>query len=726
MFLDELDQRAGRLSTAANTLALGDIEKIDFRLVCREAHTIKGTARVMGYVAVGAGAAVLEAAWDEIAAGSVPAGHDLGEALEAVAVALHSAGDESPRDGTVELTEALERLTGLVQGLEMPDMPFTAEPGETVDPDPAQPQATSRASAGFEDGDSMVLPTFPRPPGARPESGEATGAADDRETPKGSSVGLVEAPEPQRLEVPEAYAGLIGAVEDWAGDGTVIVNIGRLYTLINRVAETRSGAADLVELVVEEAPDKEEMRSTAWGVAMATEALPTEVLGLASLPLSALTGPLPQLVSYLGKKLGKDIDLQVSGDTTRLVDRHVLEALAEPVRQLIVNAVYHGLETPAKRKMERKPALGLLTVNLLVNGNMLELVVADDGAGVDWNRVHASGVDIGLITKETPINEEALEPLLFEPGLSTGSIDRGHGQGQGLTKLADAVEHLHGRIQLKTWPGDGTRISIRLPAWQSLQKMSIVRSGGLRWAIPEAAVEHSMPTDDAGGRPGGDILEMDWNGRLIPLVSFAEAAGIPGAEDGDVTMVLSHRVGAAAFTVEEVEASRDLAVTDITSVGDAPDHVSGVVLLGFGEVALVIDAGRLIEGIRLIPAEDRRRARVLVFDDSGVGRGVLSRSLSSSGFTTSLASTVGDTLDLLAELPIDAVVVDFGSPTASGIALVEEIRRRDPRMPILMLSDVASEDDRTRAKLAGVDRFFHKSEFRGGALVTALWELLDA
>jgi len=175
-----------------------------------------------------------------------------------------------------------------------------------------------------------------------------------------------------------------------------------------------------------------------------------------------------------------------------------------------------------------------------------------------------------------------------------------------------------------------------------------------------------------------------------------------------------------------VETSRDLAVTDITSLGDAPGHVSGVVLLGTGEVALVIDAGQLIEGIRLIPAEDRRRARVPVFDDSGVGRGVLSGSLSSSGFTTSLASTVGDALDLLAELPIDAVVVDFGVPTASGIALVEEIRRRDRRMPILMLSDVASEEDRTRAKMAGVDRFFHKREFRGGALVTALWDLLDA
>jgi len=187
MFLDELDQRAGRLSTAANTLALGDIEKVDLPSVCREAHTIKGTARVMGYVAVGAGAAVLETAWEDITAGSVPAGHDLGEALAAVTVAIHSAGDESPRDGTVELTQALERLVGLVPGLEMPDMPSASEPGETVDLDPAQPQATSRASTGFQDGDPMVLPTFPRPPGARPESGKSTGAAGDREMPKGSS-----------------------------------------------------------------------------------------------------------------------------------------------------------------------------------------------------------------------------------------------------------------------------------------------------------------------------------------------------------------------------------------------------------------------------------------------------------------------------------------------------------------------------------------------------------
>ena len=98
----------------------------------------------------------------------------------------------------------------------------------------------------------------------------------------------------------------------------------------------------------------------------------------------------------------------------------------------------------------------------------------------------------------------------------------------------------------------------------------------------------------------------------------------------------------------------------------------------------------------------------------------------SSGFSTSVAGSVAEALGVLAEISIDALVVDFALPTTSGIALVEEVRRRGRRMPIVMISAVASADDKVRAKKAGVDRFFDKSDFREGALATALWDLLEA
>ena len=190
-------------------------------------------------------------------------------------------------------------------------------------------------------------------------------------------------------------------------------------------------------------------------------------------------------------------------------------------------------------------------------------------------------------------------------------------------------------------------------------------------------------------------------------------------------IVLSHRVGASAFMVASIEGSLEVAVTELAPLAAGPAHVTGVALLGAGEVALVIDVGRLVERTRVSPGESRSRARVLVVDDSAGGRAVLSGSLSSSGFSTSVAGSVAEALDVLADVPIDALVVDFALPTASGITLVEKVRLRDRRMPIVMISAVASADDKVRAKKAGVDRFFDKSDFREGALVTALRDLLE-
>ena len=223
----------------------------------------------------------------------------------------------------------------------------------------------------------------------------------------------------------------------------------------------------------------------------------------------------------------------------------------------------------------------------------------------------------------------------------------------------------------------------------------------------------------------GEVQQMEWDGRHVTVMPFAASAGVEPTGEEAFLIMLSHRVGTAGFSVDSVVGSFEVAVTELAPLAAGPDHVTGVALLGAGEVALVIDAGKLIERTRVIPSESRPRSRVLVVDDSDGGRAILSGSLSSSGFSTSVAGSVAEAVEMLANLEVDALVVDFSLPSASGVALVEEVRRRDRHMPIVMISGHASEDDKVRAKEAGVDRFFDKSDFRDGALVTALWDLLE-
>lgn len=741
MFLDELHQRSGRLASGARALVAGEEGSVDVSAMRREGHTIKGTARVMGYEAVGSAALMIEQIWDGIADGAFEATAALGKALAVLVEKLEMAGHENPQAGTTDLRAAAAAVHELVPVVAVPDFPAPAEPGGPPDPaeEGAPPVTVAETARGSEpvpiEGVELIPPLVvstdepadgltveeskTRPPSRRDGAGP-------RETPPEAT-----APEPERPasseeppELPVEYGGLIGAVESWASEGTVIVNAGRLYRLINRIAATRAEAAALSEMVSPGSTVSDGLRETAEGMVHATEVLQSDVLGLASLPLSTLTQALPQLVTYLSKKLGKNIELEINGDRGVVIDRQVLEAISEPVRQLIVNSIYHGLEVPSRRKDQRKPNVGSITLDVALENSMLKLVIADDGAGVDWDLVRRAGIDLGLIDRDAPDEEEDLISLLFEPGFTTGAIEGG--RGDGLARLAAAVEDLHGRVHFESWPGDGTRVTVRVPAWQALQRVLIVWAGGLRWAIPEAAVERAMPVAEAGVGTIDGVDQIDWEGRLLPLLSFARAAGVDPGGGESVLIVLSHRVGTAAFTVASIEGSLEVAVTELAPLAAGPAHVTGVALLGAGEVALVIDVGRLVERTRVAPGENRSRARVLVVDDSAGGRAVLSGSLSSSGFSTSVAGSVAEALGVLAEISIDALVVDFALPTTSGIALVEEVRRRGRRMPIVMISAVASADDKVRAKKAGVDRFFDKSDFREGALATALWDLLEA
>ena len=727
MFLDELDQRSGRLASGSDTMAAGDVQAVDFAAMRREGHTIKGTARVMGYEAIGLVAQMIESIWDAIAAGDVDGSAELGTALSKLCVELELAGRENPQTGTADLRAAVEAVAALAPTV---DAPALEDAGDGSGPQGASPDAEPASElvedvevlppakfASVDVGDAIALPDDPVRSASRREPGSASDTLPVSTGPQLSAPGSRREPP----DLPSEYEAVIEAIDGWARDGTVIVNAGRLYRLINRITATRSAATELAKVAGNPVTTTEAERLSVSLMA-AVDALQEDVLGLASLPLTTLTGSLPQLVTYLSKKLGKNIELEVAGDRGVVIDRQVLEAISEPIRQLIVNSIYHGLEVPVQRKAQRKPTVGSLTVDVKADGRMLELVVADDGNGVDWDVVRKTALDQGFLGRGDPSEPEDLTPILFEPGFSTGALDGG--KGNGLAKLAAAVERLHGRVQFQSWTGDGTRVTVRVPAWQSLHRVLIVSAGGMRWAIPEAAVERSMSMEAAGLSALSGAMQMEYESRLISVRSLSEAAGLePSGEESDL-VILSHRIGTAAVAVDAIEGTFDVAVTELASIASGPDHIDGIALVGAGQVVLVVDAGRLIERARLVPGGSRGRARVLVAEDGEAGKVGLSSALSSSGFSTSVAGTAGEALNVLGDLDVDAVVVDFSLSSASAIALVEEVRRHDKHLPIAMISAGAGEDDRVRAKKAGVDRFFDRTDYHEGDLTAALWELL--
>jgi two-component system chemotaxis sensor kinase CheA len=326
---------------------------------------------------------------------------------------------------------------------------------------------------------------------------------------------------------------------------------------------------------------------------------------------------------------------------------------------------------------------------------------------------------------EVPDDPDRLRKLLFEPGFTTGSDSEFGGRGKGLSTVETIVESLYGRVELETQPGAGTKVTMSVPAFRALQSVLLVVAGGMEWGIPAAAVDEVAPLMEVKIEGTGADRSVVRNGERVPVAAFSEVAGLEeGWADDAFVVFVNDQLGTAGFTVSSVGATRELAVKEMGRIVVGPRHILGVAFLG-GDQLLVVDPGRMVERTQRSPGELRSSARVMVVDDSRGARAVVSGALASSGFMTSVAGSVAEALELLDEVSVDALVVDFSMPQADGVALVEEVRRRGNMVPIIMLSGVANQADQERALTAGADAFFEKADFREGALADALWKMLD-
>ena len=512
-------------------------------------------------------------------------------------------------------------------------------------------------------------------------------------------------------------------------DESSMVRAGSLNQLVNGLSETRSQADVLVNLVGrlqgEMSSDvTSHLVEVATSLQGSTAGMLDDSLGLAVVPVTSVTNTLPQLVRLLADKLGKEVAFDVVGDEGISVDRQILERLSEPIRQVIVNAVTHGIETAETRHGSRKPEEGQIEMRVELREGTLQLEISDDGAGIDWEAVRRIGADRGLV-EPADVAEEELQALLFGDGFSTGDGNASE-SGRGLFLVDETVEALFGRVRIASESGVGTTVTIAVPSARALEKLLLVDAGGGLWALPAVAVEAMRPVADVTVVDAGETRELDWNGVNIPLRSLGAVAGVSPSRRDENVLVVSHRSGRAAFTCGRVRGNYELWVRHLGNSHAAPRHIFGMSILSNGEEVLVLDAGRMVERAVTLPDDNsHQEVRVLVVDDSRGARAVISGALASAGLMPSVAGSVAEALEILDEHEVDALVVDFSMPNADGIALVNEVRARKNQMPIIMLSAVAGEEDQTRAKLAGVDAFFDKGSFQEGVIADTLWQMLD-
>jgi chemotaxis protein histidine kinase CheA len=528
--------------------------------------------------------------------------------------------------------------------------------------------------------------------------------------------------------------GLLGAVETWATEESVPVNAGRLFRLINDVAALRIDLDSSVALAAHLLTSAEGLSpNTLEGSLESLEAirgaavrLQGAALGLTTMPLASVTDTLPQLTKYLAKKVERDVELVIEGEETA-VDRQLVDRIGEVIRQLVVNSVAHGIEGPDVRIAAGKPACGTVRVSINRDDQLVQIVVTDDGAGIDWSTVRDAALVRGLVSDD-PTTEE-LRSVLFSQGFSTSPGQTEFtGDGEGLARVTDIVEQVFGTMNLDSTPGRGTTFVVTMPAHRALQRAQVFAAGGRSWGIPESSVVavKGLPEVSISVTPRGSFVSF--GDKSVPYSSFSKVVGLDVEGLPSQVMIVQSPTGRIALAVDEVGELTEVATKDLSPLlSGSSSVVSGVALLGSDDTVMLVDAGRLAEKMREIEVRPERPVHtVLVVDDSQGVRQVVSGVLASHGFSTLSAGSVSDALSVLSRHKVDALVVDFSMPRADGVALIHMVRQRYGGIPVVMLSGVASEEDRSRAERAGVDAFYDKADFAKGALVDKLRELIDS
>jgi len=534
-------------------------------------------------------------------------------------------------------------------------------------------------------------------------------------------------PEVVPLREPEtgSLGGLLTSVSDTLLGGATRVDTGDLYRLINRIVEVALDAEALADLSVVsvEGLDPEVFRRS-WRAQLerlsgSINDIQDQAVALANVSFFDAVATLPQFVRYLGRRLDKDVRLELIGDDVQL-DRQIIDLVRDPLRHLLVNAVDHGIEPPDKRLGAGKAGTGRLTVGANVIADRVEISVVDDGRGIDWDRVAQAAREHGL----DPVPRD-LVPVLLHPGFST--IDAANdfsGTGEGLAMAAEAVNRVNGTVRIESEPGAGTTVTLTLPLSMVLQNVVVVAVGDRFFGLPEAAVEAAMPLSKAELTSTEQGRELSFRSNAMPCVSLSLALGVTLPPDESELLVVSTRSGMVAVTVSELIDRRRVAVKNLGPILEGAGHITGAALLGGSQVLVVLDPDFLGMVAHQRPRLVEDRPRVLVVDDSAGVRQLLSATLNGAGFDVEVASGAREAILAMAADDFDALVVDYSMPRSNGVELVRAMRAADVTVPIIMVSGVATPEEKEAAWEAGVDAYLDKYDLRHGVLTKTLRQLM--
>ncbi|NOY44420.1 MAG: chemotaxis protein CheA [Deltaproteobacteria bacterium] len=537
--------------------------------IFRAAHTLKGSSSFLGFDAISRVTHRVEDVFNKLRRGEMVAS---GEVMDVV-------------------LEAVDRLRKLL------DAAQADRPGPAVD------DVLGALAGAVESGRPKRLgEILVEQEGVPPEAVEK--ALESQKDGKPLGQVLVE----QKAVSPEAVErGLArqNQMRRAAPEQTVRVDVGRLDTLMNLVGElvlAKNRLARLRAEAEERWPGEdlvEALGETSAQVDLVASDLQLAVMKTRLVPIGKVFRKFPRMVRDLSRNLGKGVRLEVEGEGTEL-DKSVVEVIGDPLVHLIRNAADHGVEPPEERERAGKPRDGVIRLSARHEGNHIVVEVADDGRGMDPERLKAKAVEKGLLTAQ---DAAALSPkeafnLVFAPGFSTAEkVSNVSGRGVGMDVVRTNIQQLNGLIEIDSEPGRGTRVELRIPLTLAIIQALLVRCGPEVYAIPLVSVVETVRVEPGQVKPLDGVPVLRLRDQVVPLVYLERLLAVPPHDrsEREYVVVIGLAEKRVGVVVDGLLGEEEVVIKSLGGYLSDTPAVAGATILGDGRVTLILDVNQVLE-----------------------------------------------------------------------------------------------------------------------------------
>jgi two-component system, chemotaxis family, sensor histidine kinase and response regulator WspE len=470
-----------------------------------------------------------------------------------------------------------------------------------------------------------------------------------------------------------------------------------------------------------------------------------EVIASQMRPFSDIGQGFPRMVRDVAKRLGKQVQLVVSGQNT-LVDRDILDRLETPLTHLLRNAIDHAIELPEERQIMGKTPHGTLYLEATHRAGVLFITVRDDGRGIDLAHLRRQIVQKQLTTPEMAVqmSEAELLEFLYLPGFSTAaSVTEISGRGVGLDIVRNMVQSVGGSLRTTSQLGRGTTFHLQLPLTLSVIRTLLVQIAGDPHAIALSRIDRIVTIKAeqimfAENRPY--VIDHQ---AAIGIIAAAEVLGLlaPRVEQDELTLLVLHdRTNHYGLIIDRVLGEQSLVVRPLDQrLGKVP-NISAAALLNDGTPLLIIDVDDLLRSVEkqlangsmqhrnlmVNQTQSLTQKRILVVDDSITVREMERKLLENAGYQVDVAVDGMDGWNAAQMGQYDLIVTDVDMPRQSGIELVQQLKAHAvlQAIPTIIISYKDREIDRIAGLEAGADYYLTKSSFHDDTLLQAVMDLI--